>query len=326
LPSPPPVSVVLPVLNGGRFLHRSLESVRAQTHADFELVVLDNGSTDGSVEWLREQADLDPRIRLHEAPAPLGIAGSSNAVTRLARAPLVARVDQDDECVPDRLERQLAVLADEPDAVAVGSVYEGIDERGRRVRPPDRRSLVAPGFRPPFTHGTLMFRREAFEWIGGYDDHGSWSDLDFILRLAAAGPLLVVTEPLYRYRFTAVSTTGGARRERAIETERTKRLALQARFGVPLGDSADVAAGALYERAAVRVWAGRRPAIVGDLVRMRLVGLRPRRLRLLAWSVAATVSPRVVRRATGAVAELRDWRARRRLGSRTVCRWSFPPP
>ncbi len=138
----------MPVHNAQPFLDESVGSILNQTFADFEFVILDDGSTDGSTEALREWAQRDARIRLYESARNLGPAGSSNFVVERARAPLVARMDADDVSHPDRLRRQWEVLERRPDVALVGTLYEGIDARGRRVRPRDRWRLARPTDQP----------------------------------------------------------------------------------------------------------------------------------------------------------------------------------
>src|SRR4051794_31799848 len=102
----PPVSVVMPARNVAPYIDAAVESILQQSFEEFELVIRDDGSDDGTTERLRAWAARDRRIRLHEGEQ-LGLAGSSNWVVREARAPLVARMDGDDIARRDRLERQL---------------------------------------------------------------------------------------------------------------------------------------------------------------------------------------------------------------------------
>jgi len=99
----PPVSVVMPVHNAGAYLDGAVRSILGQTFSDFEFVILDDGSTDGSLERLRRWAKEDGRIRLIENERRSGAAASSNRVARAASAPLVARMDADDIAEPERL-------------------------------------------------------------------------------------------------------------------------------------------------------------------------------------------------------------------------------
>src|ERR1041385_2998498 len=127
------VSVVMPVYNALPHLDAAVRSILNQSHADYEFVIYDDASTDGSTKRLREWASQDKRIRLFEGDHNLGPVGSSDFVVEHSTLPLVARMDADDTCSPDRLERQLELFREKPRAGLVGSLFEIIDERGRRI-------------------------------------------------------------------------------------------------------------------------------------------------------------------------------------------------
>jgi glycosyltransferase involved in cell wall biosynthesis len=134
----PLISVVMPVYNALPFLDDSVNSILTQTFTDFEFVIFDDASTDGSVERLREWAARDARIHLHGSSTQLGLSGSSNAVVSRSRAAIIARMDADDISHPDRLKRQLQVIENAPDVAVVGTLCNGIDARRRDGRPRDR--------------------------------------------------------------------------------------------------------------------------------------------------------------------------------------------
>ncbi|MBY0280282.1 glycosyltransferase, partial [Candidatus Binatia bacterium] len=200
--SAPPVSVVMPVRDGMPWLDESVRSIVAQTFTDFELVVVDDASTDGTADCLATWRRRDPRIRVVRAREPLGLVGSSNAAVAAASGALVARMDADDVSDPERLARQVAVHAADDGAALVGTLMEGIDHDGRLVRPIDRWRLVRRSVFAPFPHGSIVVRRSLLDRVGGYR-HGCeyWEDLDLYLRLARVGRVLVIPEALYRYRF-----------------------------------------------------------------------------------------------------------------------------
>ena len=128
---PPSVSVVMPVRNAMPYLRSAIESVLAQSFRDFELVIGDDCSADGSLDCASSLAQCDPRIRVVQSRVRLGPVGSSNFVANEARAPLVARMDADDISHPRRLERELKALAAHPRAVLVGALFDVIDGAGR---------------------------------------------------------------------------------------------------------------------------------------------------------------------------------------------------
>jgi glycosyltransferase involved in cell wall biosynthesis len=315
----------MPVCNASPYIDASVASVVSQTFTDLELVILENGSTDDSRARARAWAARDGRIRVLENEEPLGLVDSSNRVVAATRAPIVARMDADDVSRPQRLERQLALLSARPDAVAVGTLYDGIDGRGHRVRPPDRSTLVRASTEAPFPHGSVAFRRSAFEAIGGYREeaHG-WEDLDLLHRLAAMGQVVVLPQPLYRVRFH-VSSNSTSREASAVRRfAAVKRRDVAQRFGSsPPGFSDDSSAGRLYHRETMRLWAGERPDLLSEL---RLADLRDaplRRLPLVAWGVWASVSPSTLRGALRLWIRARDARHGRALPEGRPVEWRF---
>ncbi|MFM7413266.1 MAG: glycosyltransferase family 2 protein [Planctomycetota bacterium] len=121
MPDRPVISIVTPTFNRREVLARALDSVRAQTVVDFEHIVVDDGSEDGSVEMCRRFGD--PRIRVHRLDARRGANHARNEGVKLASAPVVTFLDSDDEFLPDRLERVLEVLAEESDVDLVLSSF-----------------------------------------------------------------------------------------------------------------------------------------------------------------------------------------------------------
>ena len=175
----PAVSVVMPVHNVRPYLDEAVESILGQTFSDFEFVILDDASTDGSGERLREWATRDSRIRLIGNEENLGPVGSSNMVAKAASAPFVARMDADDISFPDRLSEEVALLRDHRDVGVVGSHCNIIDRSGRTIRGPEAWRLSRRSVFVPFGHGTIMYRREVFDQVGGYREECEyWEDAD----------------------------------------------------------------------------------------------------------------------------------------------------
>ncbi len=302
----------MPVHNCAAHLDESVASILGQTLSDFELVILDNGSTDGSRERLRELARAEARIRLVEVDGPLGVGASSDAVARMARARLIARMDADDVALPERLERQVALLLSAPDVVLVGCAALGIDAQGRPGRPADLRALVRGGSRPPIPHSSVVFTREAFEAVGGYvDEDGGPVDSAFITRMARHGRVLVLTEPLLHYRFVAASATA------ADELDDASGAA-----GWSAGERVDEAVRLLYLREAHRLWAGDRPRLLEELVARRLLRPRGSVLRAVAWGLAAQAQPRALRLVLRTLKRAHNAVLRRRLTGVAWVRWT----
>lgn len=189
----PLVSVVMPVYNAGRFLREAIDSILRQDFADFEFVIVDDGSEDGSREVVRSYTDR--RIRLIVNPANLGVVRSLNAGIEAARGTLVARMDADDVCAPDRLGRQVAFLREHEDVLVVGTFIENIDGQGRsfgRTSFPVTDSALRVRLRHgcPLAHPTVMMRRPAVVSAGLYREpmrHAE--DYDLWLRMAERGKL-----------------------------------------------------------------------------------------------------------------------------------------
>src|SRR5260221_8928985 len=145
MPSPL-VSVVLPVRDGAAFLHQAVASIRGQSFADFELIIVDDGSVDATPALLARQAAADPRIRLLAA-AGSGLVPALNQAIAAAAGRYIGRMDADDVALPRRLERQVAVLATRPSVAVVGSFVQVIDAGGG-PRPGPPVSLSPPAGRP----------------------------------------------------------------------------------------------------------------------------------------------------------------------------------
>ncbi len=202
----PAVSVLMPVFNPARYIRQSLDSILNQTFQDFEIVVVDDGSTDGSSRIIEEYAQGDARVRFHRYPRR-GLVPARNATLALARAPLVACLDHDDVALPRRLELQVAFLRAHPEVVCVGGSAEMIDEADRfltTLYPPcddaTIQKLLVQGHCAIFNSAS-MFRREAAMASGGYDERAPFSqDLDMWLRLGEVGKIANLPEPVLRYR------------------------------------------------------------------------------------------------------------------------------
>jgi len=245
-PPRPLISVVMPVYNAGAFLDDSINSILTQTFRDFEFVIFDDASTDGSVERLRHWATRDHRIQLHESKTQLGLAGSSNAVVAKARAAIIARMDADDVAHPNRLQRQWEIIRDHPDVAVVGTLCNGIDAAGREVRPRDRWRLVRRSGYIPFPHGSAMFRREVFDRVGGYDDAPGAEDQKLFSKMVVQGRVVTLSDVLYSYRYHSNNATlfNGIR---AIGEDHSNN-----------GDSL----AAFYMLGAMRLWAGEPPKLL----------------------------------------------------------------
>jgi Glycosyl transferase family 2 len=203
----PRVTVLLPVYNGVALLNGAVESVLEQTFDDLELLVVDDGSTDGSADAVL--AFGDQRIRLLVNEQNMGQTASLNRGLAEARGEYVARLDQDDVCLPRRLELQVAALDAEPSVALVGTWLDVVDERGRlwaklrgHVRDFPELVFAILADRYPWGHPSLMFRRDVVLELGGYDEQfAPAEDKDLYRRLALARhDARCIEAPLIRYR------------------------------------------------------------------------------------------------------------------------------
>jgi len=301
----PRVSVVMPVHNAMPYLDIAVESILGQTYQSFEFVILDDASTDGSTERLREWAMRDPRIRLLEEKVNLGPALSSQRVAEAAHAPIVARMDADDVSYPRRLEDQLDVLDRFPGTGVVGGLYDIIDAAGRQIRGPEAWRLIHPGSVPPFGNGPLMYRREVFDEVGGYRRQCEfWEDHDLIIRMSAVTKVMIVPHAVYKVRQSPVSTrfaSAQSRVEHALDLMYRCRQRLDERRGYDDLLEASTDAGAKIDprvfisMGSMALWSGGKPRLFRRLLRQG--DLRPgiRTLSALVWTAWASVEPRSLR-------------------------------
>jgi glycosyltransferase involved in cell wall biosynthesis len=195
------------VYNAERYLGQTLDSLLGQRFTDFELIAVNDGSTDGSSAILARRAHADPRLRVIDQPNA-GIAAAANRGAATARGEFIARADSDDVHDPRRLELQVAFLDAHPDVLAVGAQMRLVDPFGLPLEvttlPLDHDAIEAEllrgsGWSLPQPVATL--RRSAFERVGGYRQQFSNSeDLDLFLRIALVGRLANLPEPLVEWR------------------------------------------------------------------------------------------------------------------------------
>jgi len=201
----PRVSVLMPVRDGAQWLALAIDSVLAQTFADFELLVIDDGSSDRSPEIAADHAVRDARVRLVRQDA-LGLVAALNRGLREAQGDLIARLDADDLARPERLARQVAAMDANPRLNLIGSWAEKIDAEGKpagALTPPsDRQELRDTLARTnPFVHSSVMLRTEAARRAGGYRAaFEAAEDYDLWLRLSEHGDIAIIPEPLVLYR------------------------------------------------------------------------------------------------------------------------------
>ena len=203
----PKVSVVMPVYNGRRYLEAAIDSIRCQTFQEFELVVVDDGSNDGTGPLIARVAQQDARIRVlfgHNT----GIVSALNDGLAACTGEFIARMDADDFALLDRLAMQVDYLAVHIDCVALGAAVLLTDPEGRPLKTYCPRQLhseieaeLAGGNGGAMIHPTVMFRRNALLRCGGYcEKYNFIEDLDLFVRLLDFGELSNLAKVLLHYR------------------------------------------------------------------------------------------------------------------------------
>jgi glycosyltransferase involved in cell wall biosynthesis len=241
-----PISICVPVFNGARWLEEALRSALAQTRSDFELLVVDNGSTDGSVEIARNFAARDSRVRVEPFDHNVGAVENHNRCIDLAAGALIKFLHHDDVLEPQCIARMAAIfeeepstglvfsrreiVLDEPDDAeaqawtrAYGTLHEGFGALGRVNRGPDLLERWLPALDAPgplenwvAEPSATMLRREVFERVGQFNPHVWQSfDVDLFLRVMAVFDVGFVDEPLVRFRHHARSITARTARSHA---------------------------------------------------------------------------------------------------------------
>jgi glycosyltransferase involved in cell wall biosynthesis len=203
----PTVSVLMPVFNSQRYVAEAVESILNQSFRDFEFLIVDDGSTDGSAEILRTYSARDARIELVRRPNTGYVHALVEMLAR-ARGVFVARMDSDDVAEPERFARQIEFLTTHEDHVAVGCDVLYIDPDGApissrvQLREHDEiDALMMGGTSGAIMHPAAMLRRSTLCSIGGYDlRYRAAEDYDLFLRLAERGRLANLGQTLLKYR------------------------------------------------------------------------------------------------------------------------------
>lgn len=269
------ITVLLPIYNGARTLAQAVDSILRQSHGDFELLLIDDASTDGSDAIVRAYARRDPRVTgvVHERN--VGLARTLNEGLERAQFELVARLDQDDEALPERLRVQKAFLEAHREIAVAGSwvLHMGAHPKfDRLVRLPTSHQEIATTLPREncLYHPSVMLRRSVVVDAGGYrSEFKNAEDYDLWLRLARTHELANVPRPLIRYRFSVGGMTLGRKWEQLFyvhfaqaaaadpdltlaEAEEQARSTLagvnRSRFLM------DVARGTVRELVALRLW------------------------------------------------------------------------
>ncbi len=212
------ITVLMPAFNAARFLPTAIASVLEQTYSDFEFIIIDDGSTDQTPLILQSYANQDSRIKIITHPN-MGMGKSLNEAMKIAKGNWIARIDADDIMMPQRLERQLIFLRENPELVVASSLVYYINEKGRTIGKysskftsrADITEAVKNHMPIGFHHPATIFRKDVIQSLGGYRPQ-FWpaDDMDLWNRVAEAGHhVLVQPELLTKYRIHSSSVTVG---------------------------------------------------------------------------------------------------------------------
>lgn len=200
----PMVTVLMSVYNGERFLKEAIDSILNQTFTDFEFLIINDGSTDRSVEIIESYED--PRIRLINNEKNLKLIASLNKGISLARGKYIARMDCDDISMPDRLEKEVNFLENSLDYGLVGTYYTVIDGEGKdqyNVSYPSSNELIKLflSLNCPLAHGSIMGRTELFKQnLYGSEESYAVEDYELWTRMSKVTKIHNIPEYLFKYR------------------------------------------------------------------------------------------------------------------------------
>ena len=207
----PAISVLMPAYNAEKYIGKAIESVLQQTYTDFELVIVNDGSTDGTEKVI--STFTDKRIVLINQPNR-GVGAALNTGLQHAKAAYIARFDADDLCHPQRLEKQIRFLQQNPEYILVGSDADYILENDdflfhfRCIAHTHEEIMQKLYFYCPFVHPSVMYKKESICNAGGYPtDAHNFEDYLLWTAIANSGKLCNLPEPLIQYRLNPNSVT-----------------------------------------------------------------------------------------------------------------------
>ncbi len=209
----PLISIILPVLNGEKFLRVALDSMIAQTYTYWEMIIVDDGSFDETPRILTEYSKKYPLIRITTNKKQVGISKALNQGIRLAKGSYIARMDADDISYPERLAKQLDYLQTNPTVVAVGAQCDVIDAQGRitgvKTFPLSHEQIYKTIFHfNPLQHPVLMVNRSLLpKKFVFYDILDGAEDVNLLFKLFAFGKVINLDEALLAYRIHSTNSS-----------------------------------------------------------------------------------------------------------------------
>lgn len=216
MPDQPTISVVMSVYNGEKYLAKAIESILQQTYTDFEFIIVDDASTDGSPDILRYYQEADQRIQVIRNEENFGLGISLQRGIHSARGEFIARMDADDISLADRFEKQVEYLNRHQEIMVLGGDYLTIYEQDEIINdltlpkdPEMMRWNMLLGSGIIVIHGTVMFRKELIVKVGNYGDFRAAQDFELWTRTFDVEPLPIANLDgvIYHYRHHGETTT-----------------------------------------------------------------------------------------------------------------------
>lgn len=202
-----PLSVLMPAYNSATYLSIAIESILNQTFSNYEFIIVDDNSTDETLEILHKYAKQDSRIRVLENSTNLGRAGARNsALVANPKGKFIAVMDSDDISMPDRFFKQISFLEENKDVVALGTQVMNVDENDNATQeqtrlPETHGSLIwTMLYSVPFCNPSVMMRKKAVASVGLYKVGSPVEDAEYWTRLAFMGKFANLSEILLHYR------------------------------------------------------------------------------------------------------------------------------
>lgn len=205
----PKVGVLMPCYNASKFLTESMNSILGQTYQDIEVIAVNDGSTDATLETLLRYSVIDNRVRVFDSKTNAGVTKALNRCLMLSRSEYLARMDADDVAMPDRIEKQVLYLDEYKDIGIIGSRFWSMDESMKTIKwsnnvptdPEEVKTTLANHC--CIGHPTVMMRRRVIEEIGGYDESEQYDlveDYEFWLRASKKFKIANLPQYLLKYR------------------------------------------------------------------------------------------------------------------------------
>lgn len=201
------VSVIMAVYNNEKTLPEAINSILSQTYKCFELIIVDDCSSDDSMEVIKDYAKQDDRVVLIKNEMNLGLPISLNKAIKISKGDYIVRMDGDDICIVDRLEKQVGYIKDNQavDILGAGAILisqAGVEIGSVNMPETDKEIKNTMRYNNPMIHPSIVIKKSVLEELGGYDENlRKAQDLDLWLRAVDLGKVFYnIQEPLIRYR------------------------------------------------------------------------------------------------------------------------------